>query len=103
MLASFGGSMRSDAPLVARHVDRVPRAPEHRTVLVSLAGLLGLGGVVLFGIGLVEVWGGIWSALGFVVCVAIVSVAGFDVAPSRRRGSAGGHRRAAVHAEAGTH
>lgn len=80
--------MRSDEPLAASHVDRVPSTPERRTVLVSIAGLLGLGGVVLFGIGLVEVWGGIWSALGFVACVAVVAVSGFDLAPSGPQSSA---------------
>ena len=74
--------MRPDAHVVARQVDRVPSTPERRTVFVSMAGILGLCGVVLFGIGLVEVWGGIWSALGFVGSVAVVAVAGFDLAPS---------------------
>jgi hypothetical protein len=84
--------MRPDAHVVARRVDRVGSTPQRRTVFVSIAGILGLCGVVLFGIGLVEVWGGIWSALGFVACVAVVAVSGFDLAPSRP-GTAGGEYR----------
>ena len=81
--------MRLDAHVVARHVDRVPSPPDRRTVCVSMTGILGLCGVVLFGIGLVEVWGGIWSALGFVASVAVVAVSGFDLAPSRPGSTAG--------------
>lgn len=73
-------------------VTAVPSTPDRRTVFVSMTGILGLCGVVLFGIGLVEVWGGIWSALGFVASVAVVAVSGFDLAPSRP-GSTGGQYR----------
>jgi hypothetical protein len=82
--------MRPDAHVVSRRVDRVHSTPERRTVFVSMIGVLGLFGVVLFGIGLVEVWGGIWSALGFVASVAVVSVSGFDLAPSKPTASRSG-------------
>ena len=86
--------MWTDVQHVARHVDRVPSPPELRTVFALVAALLGLGGVALFGIGLVEVWGGVWSALGFVICVAVVAVAGFDLAPSTPDGTGGEHKSA---------
>lgn len=93
--------MRTEAPYVARHVDRVRNTPERRTVFVLITTLLGLAGVALFGIGLVEVWGGIWSALGFVICVGVVAVAGFDFAPSTPVGRTVGERRSAARSRIG--
>lgn len=88
--------MRTDVHQVARHVDRVPITLAPRTVFALIGVLIGLAGVALFGIGLVQVWGGIWSALGFVICVAVTALAGFDLAPSAPGvGSGGDHKSAA--------
>ncbi len=78
--------MMPDAHIVATHVDRVASAPKHRTISVLVTCLLGSVGVVLFGIGLVEVWGGIWSAFGFAACVGVVAISGYDLAqnPAKR-------------------
>ena len=85
--------MRSEARFVARHIHRVPNT-QPRTLFDVVAVLVGLVGVALFGIGLVQVWGGIWCAFGFVGCVAAVAVSGFDLAPSTRGSTTGGHSRA---------
>jgi len=74
-----------DAHYLSSRVDRVSNPPEVRTVFDLVAVLSGAVGVVLTGIGLREVWGGIWSAFGFVLCVAVVAVSGFDLASSTPR------------------
>ena len=86
--------MRTDGHHVARHVDRVPILPAPRTVFALVSTVLGLAGAGLFGIGLIEVWGGIWAAFGFVICVAITAVAGFDLVPSTPVRTAGMRRSA---------
>jgi glucose uptake protein GlcU len=78
--------MTSDVHYVARHVDRVASTPEPRTVFALVTAPLGLVGVALFGIGLVEEWGGIWSAIGFVVCVALVVLSGSALTASAPSG-----------------
>jgi len=86
--------MWSDAHYLARHVNRVPAMPEPRTVFAVVTAILGLVGVALFGIGLVVVWGGIWSAIGFVVCVALVVLSGFALTASTPGDRAGGDHKA---------
>lgn len=75
--------MRPGAAYVARHIDRDPNALEAGTVYDLVTAVLGLIGFALFGIGL-EVGGGVWPAIGFVVCIAVVAVSGFNLAPSAR-------------------
>ena len=45
----------------------------------------------------VEVWGGIWSALGLVACVSVVAVSGFDLASPGRTSTGGGYHKANLH------
>ena len=87
--------MRPEAQYVARHVDRAPNTPDSRTAFDLATVLLGLVGVALFGIGLVQDRGGIWPALGFVVCVGVVAVSGFNLTPSTTSGGTGGEQRRA--------
>jgi short subunit fatty acids transporter len=82
--------MWPDANFAARQADDVHKMPEPRTVFAFVTLLLGLLGVALFGIGLVAVWGGIWSAIGFVICVGLVAVAGSELAPSALSRRTGG-------------
>ncbi len=79
--------MRPDAPYVARHIDRDPNALEPGTVYDFVTAVLGLIGFALFGIGL-ELGGGIVPAIGFFVCIAVVAVSGFSLAPRARRRAA---------------
>ena len=87
--------MRPEAQYAARHVDRAPNTPESRTVFDLATALLGLVGGALFGVGLVQDRGGIWPAMGFVVCVAVVAVSGFNLMPSATSGGTGGQQRRA--------
>ena len=87
--------MRSEAQYVARHVDRAPTTPESRTAVDLAAALFGLVGVAVFGIGLVQDRGGIWPALGFVVCVAVVAVSGFNLVSFTASGGTSGEQRRA--------
>lgn len=75
--------MRPDVPYVARHIDRDPNALEPGTVYDFVTAVLGLIGFALFGIGL-ELGGGIVPVIGFFVCIAVVAVSGFNLAPRAR-------------------
>jgi len=92
MSMSLGGSMRPEAQYAARHVDRVPNTRESRIVFGLATALLGLVGGALSGIGLVQDRGGIWPAMGFVVCVAVVAVSGFNLVPFATSGGTTGQQ-----------
>ena len=82
--------MWPEAEYAARHVDRASKTPQSRIVFDLFTALLGIVGVALFGIGLVEDRGAVLPPIGFVACLAVVAVSGFNLMQSTASGRTSG-------------